>query len=313
MRKLLLLVLGLALLAPASAPAATPPCGSVVTHDVTFDHDLSCGPDVVANLIIGADGVTVDLNGHTMGSPDRALISSSGFDRVRVLNGTLQTQFIGVDMSGGHHNLVRNVAGFGDVAGVRFRDGSNNEVIDGALDCRAICGFGADVLEGEQNDTIQGSGPLFGGIVLHSTQHSRVSGNQITDPQMVAIELDADSHHNQVEDNDVVDTDDRDPVTVAGDHNDLVRNEVRGVRTPFGGGGWFLVTGTHNRLIGNQVSGSQIDGIKVTEPGNRLGDNVAVDNTLLGINAVFGSKDLGGNRASGNGDARQCVGVSCSP
>jgi hypothetical protein len=40
--------------------------------------------------------------------------------------------------------------------------------------------------------------------------------------------------------------------------------------------------------------------------------NVANDNADLGIEAVPGVKDGGGNQASGNGNPAQCVGVVCS-
>jgi Tol biopolymer transport system component len=43
-----------------------------------------------------------------------------------------------------------------------------------------------------------------------------------------------------------------------------------------------------------------------------LRGNIADDNTDLGIEAVDQVIDGGGNRASGNGDPRQCVGVTCS-
>ena len=42
-------------------------------------------------------------------------------------------------------------------------------------------------------------------------------------------------------------------------------------------------------------------------------DNVADSNTGLGINAAEWTIDGGGNRAAGNGDSRQCVGVGCRP
>jgi hypothetical protein len=43
-----------------------------------------------------------------------------------------------------------------------------------------------------------------------------------------------------------------------------------------------------------------------------LRGNITDDNTDLGIEAVDGVIDGGGNRASGNGDPRQCVGVACN-
>jgi large repetitive protein len=303
MRKLLPLVLGLALLAPVSSPAATPPCGSVITRDVTFDRDLVCE---TGGLTIAADGVTVDLNRYSISSGFGTDIKSSGFDHVKVVDGGLLTQGVAVDMSNGHHNLVRNVTGFGDVAGVRFSGGSRNRVVDSTLDCRQICSTGAYVLEHERYDAILRNGPLKGGIALHSTRRSRLSGNSVAFGRGPGIELDARSRRNRVADNAVLGDDLSQGVTVAGNRNRLLRNELSG-------GGIFLVSGTRNRLVGNRVSGSQADGIEVTRPGNRLGGNVAVDNALLGINAVFRTIDLGRNRASGNGDPRQCVGVACSP
>jgi hypothetical protein len=61
------------------------------------------------------------------------------------------------------------------------------------------------------------------------------------------------------------------------------------------------------------VTRSGGDGIFVGEdvPGTVVARNQAFHNALLGINAAFGAVDGGGNRAHGNGDPRQCVGVAC--
>ena len=59
----------LAALALASAPAqAKPPenvsCGQTLTHSVKLANDLTNCPN--NGLVVGADDVTVDLNGHTI-------------------------------------------------------------------------------------------------------------------------------------------------------------------------------------------------------------------------------------------------------
>jgi hypothetical protein len=69
------------------------------------------------------------------------------------------------------------------------------------------------------------------------------------------------------------------------------------------------VTGT--RLRDNTVRGFD-DGIDVDAPGTRLKGNTADDNGELGIEAVPGIIDLGGNSASGNGNPLQCLNVVCS-
>jgi hypothetical protein len=65
-------------------------------------------------------------------------------------------------------------------------------------------------------------------------------------------------------------------------------------------------------LKANVSSKNGDDGIDVDSPATTVTANVANDNTDLGIEAVPGVTDGGGNRAHGNGNPAQCVGVSCS-
>jgi hypothetical protein len=57
----------------------------------------------------------------------------------------------------------------------------------------------------------------------------------------------------------------------------------------------------------NHVVGSRRDGINILSDSTTLTRNRTVRNGDLGIEAVEGVIDGGGNRASGNGDPRQCV------
>ena len=161
-------------------------------------------------------------------------------------------------------------------------------------------GYDSLPLENERRDRVSGNDARNGGISLHATRRSRVTGNDAPS----GIALDANSDRNRIADNEVqwyvIPG-----LIVAGDRNRLLRNDVSG-------GATVRVSGRHNRVLANRVRESRSDGIEVTAAANRLGDNVAVDNAELGIDAVSGTIDLGGNRASGNGDPRQCVGVSCS-
>jgi parallel beta-helix repeat protein len=70
------------------------------------------------------------------------------------------------------------------------------------------------------------------------------------------------------------------------------------------------VTGTV--LRDNDVRGFDDDGIDVDAPGTRLKRNSANENGDLGIEAVPGIVDLGGNTAHGNGNAFQCLNVACN-
>ena len=66
-------------------------------------------------------------------------------------------------------------------------------------------------------------------------------------------------------------------------------------------------------LLQNYASGNGDDGIHVDATGATLTQNTAVYNDDLGISAVTGVTDGGGNKASGNGNPAQCTGVSCNP
>jgi parallel beta-helix repeat protein len=98
------------------------------------------------------------------------------------------------------------------------------------------------------------------------------------------------------------------------------------------------VNGAGSTIDGNNVAGSVHDGIDVdsqtatvqnnTSTGNgddgigvghnaanvTIRSNVTNSNTDLGIQPIAGTAiDGGGNRASGNGDPRQCVRIACAP
>ena len=65
------------------------------------------------------------------------------------------------------------------------------------------------------------------------------------------------------------------------------------------------------RIVANQVSRAGDDGIDVRRAGTILRANRADRNADLGISAVAGVIDAGGNHAAGNGNPAQCVGITC--
>jgi hypothetical protein len=65
-------------------------------------------------------------------------------------------------------------------------------------------------------------------------------------------------------------------------------------------------------LRANVATRNGDDGIDVDSPATTVTANVANDNVDLGIEAVAGVTDGGGNRARGNGNPAQRVGVACS-
>src|SRR5512145_568752 len=84
-RIVLIALLGCALLAPPAA-ATHVSCGDTITQDTTLDSDLvGCAGD---GLVIGADGVTVDLGGHRIdGAGAGAGIRSENFSGLEIRGG----------------------------------------------------------------------------------------------------------------------------------------------------------------------------------------------------------------------------------
>ena len=86
-------------------------------------------------------------------------------------------------------------------------------------------------------------------------------------------------------------------------NNKLRSNTLDGIHTGAGSSGDLLIK-NHSNKNGH-------DGIHVDNAGNTLTKNHADRNLNLGIFAVAGSVDAGGNKAHKNGNSLQCVGVVC--
>jgi hypothetical protein len=134
MSRATLVVLGLlfAGLVPAAAVAAVPPeqvtCGQIITRSTTLANDLTCGGDSPA-LVIGARGITLDLNGHTVfASAD--VIRNYGYPNVAIQNGTLATNSVSdVALRGARRNRVRDLELTGLFGGVTADDSPGTRIV----------------------------------------------------------------------------------------------------------------------------------------------------------------------------------------
>ena len=191
-------------------------CGIEITADTTLEADLVCerGPA----LVIVADGVTLDLGGHTVeggarfGSdgPGIMLRSVSG---CTVRNGTVQKFEAGVAVEGGAGNVIEGLT-VQDNLGTPDSDYGDGIVVNASRD---------NVVRG---NTVRRNGP-FSGISLGRG----ASGNEVAD--------------NTVADNNMSHV----PFPDAG-------RQTMGIRVEG-------PEASHNRIIGNTVTGSGCDGIVV--------------------------------------------------
>lgn len=301
--------LGLFGAAPA-AEARIVTCGEVITEDTVVSNDLDCVTDDYA-LTIGADDVTLNLDGHTVTArPDLDIAEATG--------GLRSEQREGVVIRNGY---VDALGGFG--IGI-FASGSRIRIAN-----VSVTGYSALILRGPDNtlarSTVFGIGSVLVGDflvvrdsdLLTEVAGSFVGGNRQRILRSTFDEVSFTGLNNVIRVNRIeratLDTVGTifarnrlaGGVDVTGRENYVAYNRVTG------GTGLRVLTGaTGNYLRGNVATANEV-GMTIQEAGNVLQSNVANDNVGLGIDAVPGTVDDGGNTATGNGDPRQCVGVAC--
>ncbi|MEV4091839.1 right-handed parallel beta-helix repeat-containing protein [Streptosporangium saharense] len=89
-----------ALASPVASPETEVTCGTVVTSDLVLTADLVCSGTA---LVVGADGLRIDLAGHTLRGPDGvgSGIEVGDRDKTTVDNGTISGFASGISATGG--------------------------------------------------------------------------------------------------------------------------------------------------------------------------------------------------------------------
>ena len=368
----------LAGIAALSAVGATPAtselasevsCGDTIVADTILDRDLVDCPN--HGIVIGADGITLDLNGHLIDGDAAPAVGcrprmepcdfgvfNDGHDGVTVRDGSVRDFATGVLVGEARYNRVLNVSSsrnqfFGFVIAesarstIRDSAGNDNPVPDGdglgvfgSHDLRIVGNsflrnaLGMHVadsskllirgnvfsrnrtedikLEGDRNE-VRGNrcarvGPC---VVIHGNRNVVAGNRSLRDEGGVLIER---GRGNLITRNVVVRAW-RDGIHLAFEGsglrsaNNVVRqNVVRGSR-----GDAFAVASPDRRsfLGGNLAIAAGGDGFDIDSPSAKLSNNRAIRNAELGIEAVYGVIDGGGNTARHNGDARRCTNISC--
>jgi parallel beta-helix repeat protein len=141
------------------------------------------------------------------------------------------------------------------------------------------------------------------------TKFTTIQRNSFVSNTEAGIELTLDSSENLITANDFLDN--AGAIELAGENvgdHTVSRNRIDGSRED----GIFVnaPNGTI-RLERNVLTGGDDDGIDVDTPGAVITKNRANFNADLGIEAVPGVTDGGGNKARGNGNPAQCLNVQC--
>ena len=357
------------------ARASQVSCGETITADTTLQQDLLNCPN--HGIVIGADGVTLDLNGHLVdgdGTPaadcdqqkepcDFGLFND-GHDGVTVRDGSVRefaagvlfgtatgrarnnrvlgvsatrNQFTGIGIFSQVRGLVRNSSGDGslgrDGMGLSLGDSHQVRILNNSFRHNAHVGmetFESDrylikgnlfsrndeeaILMGGRNNQVRrnrlvrnGSGMSLGGRG-NVVAHNRIVGGH----DGIRVEK---GRGTLVADNLIVDTR-RWGITLGiyrpliGGTDNLVRGNI--VRRSRVDGIAVVKKERHSVLVRNVVTESGDDGFDINSRTTTLTGNRASRNDGLGIEAVFGVIDGGGNLASGNGNPLECLHIFCS-
>ena len=345
-------------------------CGDTITADTTLDSDLTGCPS--NGIVIGADDITLDLNGHTVagdGEPvkrcrrDEPVCDIGVFNRdhdgVTVRGGSMHGFASGVLIAQARHNRVLNVSSSrNQFFGFVIVDSSRSVVRDSAgNDNPEPDGDGIGIFASRRLRIVGNSFRRndLGMHVDHSTDIT-IEGNRFTRNAHMGILMEAD--RNEVRGNHC--TRNSECIVVGpGSGNVIVRNRMSrdgiGIAIEKGRGnlvarnivlrarrdgirlGWVdppiggietvirrnVVRGSrrdafvvsrydrHSVLRGNLAIAAGDDGFDIGSRVAELRRNRAFRNADLGIEAVPGALDVGGNSAHHNGDPRQCIHIRC--
>jgi parallel beta-helix repeat protein len=372
---LALAVVGLMVLSGGQAVAVQQvSCGDTITTDTTLHKDLANCPN--NGIVIGADGVTLDLNHHRIdgdGTPAAGCdpetefcdigVLNLGHDGVTVMHGSVRefdagavvgearhnrlldisssrNRFVGIVVFDSARSVVRGSSGSGSLerhegAGLGLFDSDHVRILRNSFRHSAHVGIVSPesthnlikgnvfsrnddegiLMEGGERNQIRRNRFIRngGGITLGPGSRNVIAHNRVVrGHDGIRIEK---GHGNLVADNVVVHAR-RAGIRlgishplIGGAHNVVRGNLVRGSRVD---GLLVVKKDDHSLLKGNIAKGAGDDGLDVSNPTTKLTHNEARRNGDLGIEAVRGVIDGGGNKASGNGDPRQCTNIACS-
>jgi hypothetical protein len=305
-----LAVAGAALaLTGAPAPAATLACGDTVTTDTTVDNDIVCSAPDAVGLVVGADNITIKFKGHSItgagvfGQGSAGIVTDVEHTGVTVRDAHIDGFDSGMDLSLTNSEVKGNYFNNVDTGMTLF--GNGNYLGRNIMESSGTIGF----------DT-------FGDDLY-------LWGNQVTGNPASGISVDGDN--SLVVKNKVLGCSDFDGITVSG-YSTFAKVALNTV-TGCDAGITMAGSGQGAHLQTSDVSGN-CDGLFVTDPtafvwrnnahdntcsgitvgsaGATVQENAADNNGSIGIDAVLGTIDGGGNHASGNPDG-DCFVVVCVP
>jgi parallel beta-helix repeat protein len=287
-------------------PVQPPECGRVITSDTKLRADIvNCvGPAIV----IGADHITLDLNGHKLDGTGlgAGVDNYDGHEGVVIRRGTIQQFDAGVGVAGGRNNHLHNLTLSDNDEGIVVLESSGNRIERNTASGNKFTGVIVDASNNQvERNTAKANGPPFGeGIVLGGS-------NNLVEKNAVSANgtgiwlggfLVGSATNNLVQRN----TLSGDRILVDGaDSNDVVRNTVSGA-------GIHLESSNENRIANNVVFDSANDGIGVSgvSQQNHIEGNSTFRNAGAGILIGFSGFSDGNNLVEHNSTYQNGKGIA---
>jgi nitrous oxidase accessory protein NosD len=185
-------------------PVTNAACGQVVEGLVELNSDLNCSGD---GLIVGADGTTIRLNGHTIRGPgpdsSKVGISVGNEDNVRIEGpGTIEQYQAGVLASGAKGTSITSVTLRGNQIAV-FSTGTDDLQASQNMITGNSIGLASHSSNGIEIDENLISGNQLAGITFVNTRDSMISTNNILESEN-GIFVDPQSNDNSIQSNNVL-------------------------------------------------------------------------------------------------------------
>ncbi|HEV2713522.1 MAG TPA: right-handed parallel beta-helix repeat-containing protein [Gaiellaceae bacterium] len=307
----------------AGSPSANVSCGQTLTASTTLQNDLVDCPG--NGLLVGADNITIDLNGHTIDGANvrkagtGAIVTKGRHANVTISNGTITDfYFSGVSLRG-RGNVVRKVTVRKIGAGCRQGDicaainlmncrGCTiaDSVVSNAVRALQVNGINVFGSPGTRVERTRVQGTPGEGLAMHHSPGSRIVGNEFERNRGNGIQVNSSSDATWVTGNDALGNRRAGIAVGASRKARVLGNNVSGnaevglllfdLRESLARGNRARGNGTGIVLYAGQAGIAQFGG-KHGASRNRLVANIATKNDRVGIR-VRG--DGGKDRADNN-------------
>ena len=293
-----------ALALPVSSAQAEPAgCGQVLTRSITLSNNvIGCHGD---GLVIGAAGITVDLNGHLVQGTGLGVgVRNPGHHDVTIRGGTIRNFDSGVLLSETQRNVVAGISfDQTELGGVHLTGADGSQVRDNHV--IGFSGVAFHLTAGSTSNLVAGNAVAAGNgeaiVVEGGSDHNRLEGNRLEGSSDSGIRVDH-SSNTTVVGNLVAGGSDA-AITMTGAPRSVVQsNTVQGV-----GDAAILLTGSTANVVRFNTLGQSADAGVVL---SGVSDSLIKANTMSHAGDAAISLQLGSsnvriidNQASHSSDA----------